>query len=170
MAKRKQESAIAEVDTTEIVPAHLVSDLTEEQSQHIDTFGLNPRQRMFCELYSSDKEFFGNGVQTYIEVYEPDSTKPNWYKSACASASQILSNIKVCECINYLMELRGLNDTFVDKQLEFLITQHTDFKSKLGAIREYNSLKKRTEQGGNKTLVLVVSGETANRYGVVPTT
>ena len=104
---------------------------------------LNERQELFCQLYSSDREFFGNGVQTYIEVYDPDQSKPNWYKSACSAASQILSNTKVCNRINELLELRGLNDGFVDKQLEFLITQHMDFKSKLGAIREYNQLKSR---------------------------
>jgi hypothetical protein len=49
-----------------------------------------------------------------------------------------LRNVKVSERINELLEQGGLNDHFVDKQLSFLIAQHADFKSKLGAIREYN--------------------------------
>lgn len=105
--------------------------------------GLNPQQEMFCQLYACSKEFFGNGVQSYIEVYEPDQTKPNWYKSACVSASQLLSNIKVYNRINQLLSEYGLNDQNADKQLLFLIDQHADFKSKLGAIREYNKLKNR---------------------------
>lgn len=104
---------------------------------------LNPKQKRFCELYATDREFFGNGVETYIEVYNPDTSKPNWYKSACASASQILSNIKVCEYINDLLSDGGLNDQFVDKQLLFLINQHEDKKAKINAIREYNKLKQR---------------------------
>jgi hypothetical protein len=104
---------------------------------------LNERQELFCQLYSSDREFFGNGVQTYIEVYQPKQNRPNWYKTACSDASQLLSNTKVEKRINDLLELRGLNDGFVDKQLEFLITQHMDFRTKLGAIREYNQLKSR---------------------------
>lgn len=104
---------------------------------------LNPKQERFCQLYASDREFFGNGVQTYIEVYEPDQSQKNWYKTACASASQLLSNIKVCLRINTLIEEGGLNDQFVDKQLNFLITQHADFGSKMSAIREYNQLKSR---------------------------
>lgn len=114
---------------------------------------LNPKQEAFCQFYASDREFFGNGVQSYIEVYEPDTSKPNWYKTACASASQLLSNIKVCERINELLELRGMNDGFVDKQLELLITQHADFKSKLGAIKEYNKLKQRITEKSETTLI-----------------
>jgi hypothetical protein len=41
------------------------------------------------------------------------------------------------------LELQGLNDSYVDKQLELLITQNADFKAKIAAIREYNALKKR---------------------------
>lgn len=104
---------------------------------------LTPQQELFCQLYASDREFFGNGVATYIEVYEPDQTKPNWYKTACSSASQILSNIKVCKRINELLDQEGLNDSFVDKQLLYLITQHDDKGAKLAALREYNKLKGR---------------------------
>lgn len=104
---------------------------------------LNPKQEKFCKLYATDAEFFGNGVQAYIEAYEPDQSQKNWYKTACARASQLLSNVKVCERINQLLEEGGLNDQFVDKQLQFLLTQHADFKTKLGAIKEYNKLKAR---------------------------
>lgn len=104
---------------------------------------LNAKQETFCKLYATDREFFGNGVQTYIEVYEPDTTKPNWYKNACASASEILRNPKVYTRINELLEDGGLNDMNVDKQLQMLINQHADFGSKIAAIREYNKLKQR---------------------------
>lgn len=107
---------------------------------------LNPQQELFCQLYATDREFFGNGVQTYIEVYEPDTSKPNWYKTACVSASQILSNIKVCNRINELLDAGGLNDTFVDKQLLFVISQHEDKGAKMAAIREYNKLKSRVTE------------------------
>src|SRR3990167_5400235 len=104
---------------------------------------LNPKQERFCELYATDKEFFGNGVETYLEVYDIDRSKANWYKTACSAASQLLSNIKVCQRINELLEAGGLNDQFIDKQLGFLISQHSDFTNKLGAIKEYNKLKQR---------------------------
>ena len=143
-------------------------DLIAKASEKAVELGLNPKQKLFCEYYASSEEFFGNGVQSYIESYKPKKVG-NWYNSARATASEILTNPNILEYVNSLLELRGLNDTFVDKQLEFLITQHADFKSKLGGIHEYNQLKKRTEGGGNKTLVLVVTQETARRYGIAPT-
>jgi hypothetical protein len=104
---------------------------------------VNKRQKRFCKLYATDKEYFGNGVETYLEVYEIDRSKPNWYKTACSAASRLLSNVKVCARINELLEEGGLNNEFVDKQLLFLVTQHADFTNKLGAIKEYNKLKQR---------------------------
>ena len=104
---------------------------------------LNIKQEAFCKLYSSDLEFFGNGVEAYIHSYKIERDKPNSYKTACAAASRLLSNVKVIDRINELLDQQGLNNAFVDKQLKFLITQHADFGTKLGAIREYNKLKMR---------------------------
>lgn len=104
---------------------------------------LNPKQELFCQLYATDREFFGNGVQAYIEAYDPDTSVKNWYKSACVSASKLLSNAKVYNRINELLDEAGLNDSFVDKQLLFIISQHDDKSSKVAAIREYNKLKSR---------------------------
>lgn len=126
---------------------------------------LTQKREKFCQLYATDSEFFGNGVQSYIEAYEPNMSKPNWYKTACASASQLLSNIKVCERINQILEESGFNDVAVDKQLAFLLTQHADFKSKLGAIKEYNKLKQRV----NERPVVDLSGVNVIIEGVYAT-
>ena len=107
---------------------------------------LNARQELFCELYATDREFFGNGTQAYIEAYEPNTSKPNWYKSAQASASRLLSNVMVLKRINELLEAEGLNDAHMDKQLYLVATQNVDFSSKVAAIREYNKLKKRVTE------------------------
>ena len=116
---------------------------------------LNPKQEKFCQLYASDAEFFGNGVQSYIEAYEPKK-QGNWYNTARSRASELLTSPYVLNRINEIFEARGLNDAFVDKQLELLITQNADFKSKLGAVKEYNELKKRItkkiEHSGSITL------------------
>jgi hypothetical protein len=105
--------------------------------------GLNEKQELFCQLYATDREFFGNGVQAYIEAYEPDTSKPNWYNGARASASRLLSDVNIYTRINELLEDGGLNDVNVDKQLQFLINQQDDKSTKLQAIREYNKLKQR---------------------------
>lgn len=105
---------------------------------------LNLKQEVFCDTYTSlDKDFFGNGVQSYIEAYNPDQGEKNWYKTACSAASRLLSKVKVCKRIEELLDSKGFNDENVDKQLLFLINQYSDFGSKLGAIKEFNNLKQR---------------------------
>jgi hypothetical protein len=101
------------------------------------------RQERFCQLYATHEEFFGNGTQTYLEVYDIDRSKPNWYKTAQVCASKLLLNTMVLDRINKLLEEGGLNEAFVDKQLKLLITQNADFTNKLGAIKEFNKLKQR---------------------------
>lgn len=104
---------------------------------------LNPQQKAFCELFASDREFFGNGVQSYIEAYDIDLTVKGAYNSAKANAHKLLTKDYILKYIDELFEAHGLNDTFVDKQLEKLITQDAEFSVKIKAIGEYNKLKGR---------------------------
>lgn len=104
---------------------------------------LTPQQEKFCQLYASDREFFGNGVQSYIEAYDVDRSKSGWYNSAKSSAYETLTKPYILERIEEIFEAHGLNDTFVDKQLEKLICQDADYRTKLGAIQEYNKMKGR---------------------------
>ena len=104
---------------------------------------LTPQQELFCQLYAGDREFFGNGVQSYIEAYGVDTSKPGWYRTARACASENLTKPNILERIDEIFEAHGLNDQFVDKQLEKLIIQDADFNTKMKAIAEYNKLKSR---------------------------
>lgn len=105
--------------------------------------GLSLREELFCQLFSSDKEFFANGVESYAEAFNMDITEYRKYKVAQNGASRLLSKPIILNRINEMLELRGLNDAFVDKQLELLITQNAEFSAKLGGIKEYNKLKAR---------------------------
>lgn len=104
---------------------------------------LNPKQELFCKLFATDREFFGNGTQAYIEAYDPPRKSKNWYVAARNSASDLLTKPYILDRINELLEEGGLNDVHVDKQLAFLITQNADMKTKISAIKEYNKLKSR---------------------------
>ena len=106
----------------------------------------------FCQLYATDKEFYWNWVNTYIEVYEPDKTQKNWYNTACSAASRLLRSVKVAKRISELLEKEWLNDWFVEKQLLFLVTQFSDFNVKLWAIRHYDNLNARIEKAKQKAL------------------
>lgn len=110
-----------------------------------ESIELTPKQKRFCELYVS-KEFFANGTESYIESYNVDTKDKGAYQSAKSSASRMLTNDNVLNYINHLLDLSGLNDEFVDKQLTFIITQNAELSTKLGGIREYNKLKKRIEE------------------------
>lgn len=123
---------------------------------------LTPQQELFCQLYASDREFFGNGVQSYIEAYCVSTSKPGWYATAKAGACENLTKPYILERINEIFEAHGLNDQFVDKQLEKLIVQDADFKVKMSAISEYNKLKARITQKIEQTSVVSQSNPFEN--------
>lgn len=104
---------------------------------------LTPQQEMFCQIYAGDREFFGNGVQSYIEAYGINIGEKGAYNMAKSGASENLTKPYILERINEIFEAHGLNDTFVDKQLEKLIIQDADYSTKMKAIAEYNKLKQR---------------------------
>ncbi len=103
--------------------------------------GLTLQQEEFCVLYASVEEFFGNGVQSYIEVYQPNQTKPNWYAAARASASRLMAMDKITKRINEILEETGMSDEWVTKQHSFLISQHADLPTKMQAINSYYKVK-----------------------------
>lgn len=112
------------------------------------------RMKKFCENYCTDIEFFGNGVQSYIAAYNTDPEKEFNYNTARTQASKHLTNPNVLYYIDKLLESDTMNDQFADKQIRFLMTQNADFGSKLGAIKEYNALKKRITQKTEKTIIV----------------
>lgn len=115
-------------------------------------YNLSLEQEMFCQYFTSPTEFFGNGVQSYASAYNVDLNTTSGYNSAKSSATRALKNTKILRRINDLIEAAGLNDINVDKQLYLLLNQNADYKSKLGAIREYNKLKQRITEKVEHTI------------------
>lgn len=103
---------------------------------------LTLQQEKFCQTYLS-KDFFGNGVRSYIEAFDIDINKKGAYDVARSGASDLLAKPYIFERINFLLEEGGFNDSHIDKQLLFIINQHADLSSKVAGIREYNKLKQR---------------------------
>lgn len=126
---------------------------------------LNERQKLFCNYYVSE-DFFGNGVKAYCNAYGLDYTDIKDYNNAKVRASELLTNSNILAYINEQLDEAGLNDSFVDKQLLFTITQNADMSSKVKAIGEYNKLRQRiTDKSKVET-----SGEIIVKYadGVNP--
>jgi hypothetical protein len=103
---------------------------------------LNEQQKLFCKYYVSEA-FFANGVEAYAEAYGKDLGNIKDYNSCKVLASKALTNVNILSYINELLDDAGLNDSFVDKQLLFAITQNADISSKVKAIGEYNKLRQR---------------------------
>ena len=97
---------------------------------------LTLKQEQFCRNYVSG-EFFGNATRAYKDAYGVD------YDSAKAAAWLLLTNINIQKRVTQLLELEGLSDTYVDKQLIFVLWQFDDLSSKMRAVAEYNKMKGR---------------------------
>jgi hypothetical protein len=79
-----------------------------------------------------------------LEAYDRQIKRVgNWYNTAKANAYRLLTKPHICDRINELLETKGFNDENVDKQHLFLLNQHADLKTKLGAVKAYNELKQR---------------------------
>ena len=106
----------------------------------------NPKQKKFCELYATNQEFFGNGVQSYVEAYDVDVTQKGKYAAARASVSKLLTNCNILAYIDEIMVELGNTTAHADKQLQFIMTQNAELGPKLGAIRHFNDLRQRITQ------------------------
>lgn len=142
---------------------------------------LTLKQRLFCKLYTGNKEFFGNGVRAYAHAYGLNLTLKRDYGTAKTNAHRLLTNADISAYITQLLDLAGLNDQYIDKQLYFLVTQNVDLSAKIAAIREYNKTRGRiihrtdlTTQGDQITGGIVIFKperypDTELRYACVST-
>ena len=136
--------------------------------------GLNPKRELFCKIFATEQEFFGNGTQSYIKAYNIDVSKKGAYAAARTSAYELLTNPDILKRIDELLETAVLNDQFVDKQIALLISQNAEYSAKIAAIKEYNALKQRIVKkidhttGGRPFGAVITELETEDaRFGTV---
>jgi len=121
--------------------------------------GLNPRQRLFCELYAGQGDWFGNGTRAYVIAYnlkcpidveyrDLKQTEMTEYNTASAEAARLLRNVKVQKKCNELLD-KLVEDEIVDRELAFTIMQRDELSPKVAAIKEYNAVRKRVDQPKN---------------------
>jgi hypothetical protein len=107
---------------------------------------LNPKQELFCQLYATEREFFGNGVQSYIEAYDVTvghGESKSTYDTCRAVASEMLTNPNILARIDELLELGPLSTQSADKTLAFWMTQRAFPDASMSAVKEFNKLKGR---------------------------
>lgn len=104
---------------------------------------LKPEWERFCQFFASDYETFGNATRSYAKAYNIDISSRSKYASCRTQGYRLLTNDDILKRINELLAELVMNDTTVDMQLSFLITQMGDYGAKIQAIKEYNKLKQR---------------------------
>ena len=112
-------------------------------SKRIYGNGLTPQQERFCQLYATQRGFFGNGVRSYVEAYNIHATRPGAYRGARVSASRLLTNANILARLNELLDTGPLAPEAADMELFFIVMQRNDLRAKLAGIHEYNILRGR---------------------------
>lgn len=103
---------------------------------------LSPEHELFCQLYTRETAYFGNGTQAYLAAYNLDPNNQKDYNNAKVAASKFLTNSNILARVRELLDLH-LNDEIIDKELAFVALQQDDLGAKMRAINEYNKLKQR---------------------------
>lgn len=107
---------------------------------------LNAEQEEFCQIYTSEGEFFGDGTNSYIEAYDIEVGRGEGrvtYESCRSSASRLLTNVNILKRIDELLSEEGFSEQYADKTLKFLMTQKANLNVTLGAVGEFNKLRGR---------------------------
>src|SRR6266498_75388 len=130
---------------------------------------LTLKQERFCQLYARGAaDLYGNATRCYAEAYGVDLEVKGGYKRAQMAGSRLVSNDIISNRINKLLEGEGLNDTFVDAQLAFVVRQSGDFAAKVAGIREYNKIRGRIIEKidhttGGQAFTPILNGITKNK-------
>ncbi len=103
-------------------------------------YTLTPQQKEFAEYFC---EFSMNGTQAIIKSgYNVFGKKGAInYSLAAVLSSENLRKPNICAYIDTLLDKYGLTDDHVDKQLLFVINQHSDIGAKIRAIDVYYKKK-----------------------------
>src|SRR3990167_2021650 len=106
---------------------------------------LTDKQILFCWLYATGRDCFGNATRAYMEAYA--LRYPSQYNYARGAGPRMLANDRVKKHINTLLD-ECFKPEHMDRQLAKTAMQDKDLASKVAAIREYNRLKERGKAGG----------------------
>lgn len=132
MAKKKapNKRASRKTSTQKAIAEVISSELTE-------------RQKLFCLLYTTDAQCFGNASRSYIAAY--DLQKPAEKKWARMKGHRLTTNEYIKKHIQKLFDA-VFTDKGADNALAEIISQRKDLNARLGGLREYNKLKNRVKE------------------------
>lgn len=114
-------------------------------SSRKDESWLTDLQRLFCKIYAQDLEYMGNWVYAYSQAFWISIEEKWWYATCASWAHRLLKQSHVLSEIKKLMDLT-MNEVMADRELAFLVTQHSDLSVKRAALRDWNELNWRIKQ------------------------
>lgn len=105
--------------------------------------GLDQQQIAFVRAYSSQANVGGPGLAEVAEIYGYDLGTPIGKQRAYRTSAYLLRHEGVCTLLSVVLEVAGFNDSWVDRQLFYVVNQDFDLKAKLMGIELYMKLKQR---------------------------
>jgi len=127
----------------------------------------NKNWEKFVVAYVS-KETYLSGLYSYAKAYGYKLTSKKEVDVCKSNAYRLLTYPAIQDRIKELMERTGFDDASVDLEHLKMLRQDIDFKSKMAAIKEYNSLKKRTTPNAptiNQNIISYEQHIINNTYG-----
>lgn len=100
---------------------------------------LTEREELFCNLYVLNFK----RIESAVEAYDIDLTKPNWRNTASKIAYENLLKPHINERVRELLDEYHMNDETVDLELSIVLRQNADFTNKTKAIDIYNKVTNR---------------------------
>ena len=103
--------------------------------------GLTLKQELFCKIYASDEEYFGNGTKSYLKAFGKYGRNGRERSLNCIGTLSfaLLQNTKILKRIRELQDIY-MNEIVADKELSFIMLQRNELNPKIKAITEYNKL------------------------------
>lgn len=110
---------------------------------------LNPRQQLFCQLFTFSKGHFGNGTRAYMTAYY---YKESQTRTAKTQAHVLLTNPTIREYIKKLLREKFANIE-MDLELAKVAGQDSNLFAKMDAIKEYNKMMNRVSEKVEVTIL-----------------
>jgi hypothetical protein len=122
------------------------------------------KEEKFCQIYTTQEEFFGNGTRAYLKAFDLNENDPKALNVAKSLASRLLAKVNVLKRINELLDLSGFNSVTADKQTMYCMLQNNDLNAKMRAVEQHNKVKGRIED--KVRMQGMINGEIKHTVGI----
>ena len=91
----------------------------------------NKQHERFAFLFGVERETFGNATQSYAVAYDKEIKDKKQYAVCRANGSRLLTDANIMKRIDYFISELVMNDSTVDAELAYVISQKGDLGAKI---------------------------------------